>query len=266
MKDTATLLNIYDAEVRQRAEWTRMTREAFPNLVRYTAEEKKRGAMVSWFKLDENSADGEIERQIAHYQSLGMSMEWTVFGHDTPADMGQRLEARGVKFVDSSALLVIDLEDAPEYYWSMPLGDIRRVIRPEEVEAVMQMEADVWQRNFDQLCEGLKMDLLHYPDLLSMYAVFEGERVLSAAWMYYLLPTSFVMLLGGSTRPEARQRGYYTALIAARAREARDRGSRYLTVDAGPMSCPILEKHGFLCLDESKEYEIEYHENQENRE
>lgn len=257
MQDIASLLKIYDTEVRQRAEWTRMTREALPNLVRHTSEEKKRGASISWFQLNENNADAEIERQLAHYQALGMSLEWTVFGHDTPADMGQRLEAHKFKFVDSSALLIIDLQDAPEYYWSVPLDAVRRVTFPAEVDAVMQMESDVWKRNFDQLCEGLKMDLLNLPDHLSIYAVFADDRVLSAAWMYYLEPTPFVMLLGGSTRPGARQRGYYTALIAARAREARSRGSRYLTVDAGPMSCPILEKHGFLQLDESKEYEVE---------
>lgn len=256
MKDISTLLLLYDREVRQRTEWTRMTREVFPNLVRYTSEEKKRGASISWFVLDETNANAEIERQSAHYQSLGMELEWKVFGHDSPADMGRRLEAHGYKMSNSDSLLVLDLEDAPDYYWSLPLGAVRRVTRPEEVDAVMQMEQDVWQRNFDQLGEGLKMDLRNAPDRLSMYAVFEGERALSAAWMYSLEPTPFVMLLGGTTRPEARNHGYYTSLIATRAREARSRGSRYLTVNASPMSRPILEKHGFLCLDESREYEL----------
>jgi hypothetical protein len=37
-------------------------------------------------------------------------------------------------------------------------------------------------------------------------------------------------------------------LLAARAQEARARGFSLLTVDASPMSRPILEKHGFQHL------------------
>jgi len=43
-----------------------------------------------------------------------------------------------------------------------------------------------------------------------------------------------------------RNQGLYTALLAVRAREARDKGYRFLTVDASEMSRPILEKHGFV--------------------
>lgn len=34
-------------------------------------------------------------------------------------------------------------------------------------------------------------------------------------------------------------------MLAIRAQEARRKGFRFLTVDASPMSRPILEKHGF---------------------
>jgi len=74
-------------------------------------------------------------------------------------------------------------------------------------------------------------------------------QIVSAGWTYYYPPTQFARLLGGSTLPDYRKRGYYTALLVTRVREARQRGCRFLTLDASPMSRPILEKHGFQCLE-----------------
>jgi hypothetical protein len=48
--------------------------------------------------------------------------------------------------------------------------------------------------------------------------------------------------------PRFRKRGLYSALLAVRAREARERGRAYLTVDAGAMSRPILERLGFQVI------------------
>ncbi|MCA9986957.1 MAG: GNAT family N-acetyltransferase, partial [Anaerolineales bacterium] len=61
----------------------------------------------------------------------------------------------------------------------------------------------------------------------------------------YPAGSQFASLWGGSTIERYRRQGLYTALLAARAQEARGRGVRYLTVDASPMSRPILEKLGF---------------------
>jgi GNAT superfamily N-acetyltransferase len=51
-----------------------------------------------------------------------------------------------------------------------------------------------------------------------------------------------------STLAAYRGQGLYTALLAARAQESIQRGIRFLTVDASPMSRPILEKLGFQWL------------------
>ncbi|EQD40871.1 GCN5-related N-acetyltransferase, partial [mine drainage metagenome] len=54
--------------------------------------------------------------------------------------------------------------------------------------------------------------------------------------------------VGGATVPDYRGRGLYTALLAVRLQEAKRRGARFLTIDAGPMSRPIVEKYGFRLL------------------
>ncbi len=54
-----------------------------------------------------------------------------------------------------------------------------------------------------------------------------------------------LLLFGGATLPSARGRGAYRALVAARAREAVERGTPVLVTHAGQMSRPILERLGF---------------------
>jgi hypothetical protein len=58
-----------------------------------------------------------------------------------------------------------------------------------------------------------------------------------------------VSLFGGSTLPEARGRGAYWALVAARWQDAVARGTPVLVTQASPLSRPILARLGFreLC-------------------
>jgi hypothetical protein len=49
-------------------------------------------------------------------------------------------------------------------------------------------------------------------------------------------------------RPEARGRGAYRALVRARWDDAAERGTPALTVHAGALSRPILERLGFVTV------------------
>jgi GNAT superfamily N-acetyltransferase len=57
-----------------------------------------------------------------------------------------------------------------------------------------------------------------------------------------------VYLAGGGTRPDRRGRGAYRALVRARWDAAVERGTPALTVGAGAMSRPILERLGFAIV------------------
>jgi len=258
MNQNTDLVAIYDCEYRQKADWTRMDRENFANLVRYTAHEKKRGAFISWFDLDESNADAEIEKQMAHYRALGIDLEWKVCAHDGPADMGQRLLRHGFTLTNDDSVMLLDLAQVADSFWAQSTNCVSRISTAAGIDDIMQMEKEIWHKDFTQLGEGMKMDLRDQPDHISLFAVYADGRCVSAAWTHYLSPTLFGILLGGSTLPAYRGRGFYTALIAARGLEARTRGFRYLTLDASAMSRPILEKHGFSCIDTSQEYEIKF--------
>jgi GNAT superfamily N-acetyltransferase len=72
--------------------------------------------------------------------------------------------------------------------------------------------------------------------------ILDGEIVGTAAAIF---GTNAAYLVGGGTRSDARGRGVYRALVKARWDAAVARGTPALTVSAGRMSRPILERLGF---------------------
>jgi GNAT superfamily N-acetyltransferase len=76
-------------------------------------------------------------------------------------------------------------------------------------------------------------------------AVGTGGGVLGAAG---------INMVGGCVLPEARGRGVYRALVHARWHAAVERGTPALTVQAGRMSRPILERLGFGLIDQMPTY------------
>ncbi|MBA3468140.1 MAG: GNAT family N-acetyltransferase, partial [Herpetosiphonaceae bacterium] len=94
----------------------------------------------------------------------------------------------------------------------------------------------------------LATQLRDQPDYASVYVAYVDDRPVCSAWINFPENTPFASLWGGSTLAEYRGRGIYTAMLAVRAQEAVARGYRYLTIDASPMSRPIVAKHGFALL------------------
>lgn len=245
--DKQELLAIYDQEQRIQVDFPGVIRDMGKYVIRHRMPDGERG-FIAYSSLTDANAAEEIEGQVAFHEARGLSFEWKVFDHDQPADLRQRLAARGFELEPSEALMVLDLQEAPDFYHTLALPPITHVTDRAGIDAIMRMEEAVWQEDHSDLGKRLSRDLEEIPDFLDVYAVQEDDRVVSAAWVYYHPPSRFASLWGGSTLEAYRGRGYYTALLVIRAREALRRGFRFLTVDASPMSRPILEKHGFQFL------------------
>jgi GNAT superfamily N-acetyltransferase len=126
--------------------------------------------------------------------------------------------------------------------------DVRPMSSAEGIRIAMQVEDEVWETEHGELAVGLEEELSLAPGLLSIYIAYVEDMPASAGWIRFHEDGQFASLWGGSTLAAYRKRGLYSALLAARAQEAKARGVRFLTVDASPMSRPILEKLGFQLL------------------
>jgi hypothetical protein len=214
-------------------------------VVRHVDIRGKREGFILYSQLDEANADAIIRAQIHYFQEIGQDFEWKVYDYDQPADLKERLVSCGFVVEEEEAIMVLDLENTPEFLWQPIHQHVQRIRDPERIAEVVGIEQQVWEEDFSSLGEYLRETLHNYPEQLSVYVAYADGQPASAAWTYFPGHSQFASLWGGSTLRPFRKQGLYTALLAARAQEARVRQVRYLTVDASEMSRPILEKFGF---------------------
>ncbi len=238
----------YDQSLRFGYQRPKYRREETPEVVRYLSRDGKKG-FVLWSNLADVKVDDVIQREVEYFRGIGQAFEWKVYDYDYPENLSERLERVGFHVDEPLALMV------GECHGVMPKGaqnieplEVREITTESGIHAIMQLEAEVWGRSFVDLENELCNDKKTWSESLCLYGVYDGNLLVSAAWMYLELHSEFASLWGGSTLPGYRDRGCYTALVHARREKARATGRRYLTVDASPMSRRILEKHGLVCL------------------
>jgi GNAT superfamily N-acetyltransferase len=241
------ILALFDQEQRRDVEFSDVRREVTPTVVRLVGLYEPESTIIySW--LNPVNAEAAIREEIAYFDHLGHDLEWKVFAHDSPANLKDLLLAHGFEAEEPEALVVLDIEAAPPALLQPLTHHIKRITDPGGLGDVAAVYQKVWSDDFSALAERLARDLQEHPHQISVYVAYIDEVPASAAWMYFHAGSQFASLWGGSTVPAYRQRGLYSALLAARTQEARQRGVRYLTVDASPMSRPILESFGFQWL------------------
>lgn len=245
--DKTQLLKIFTQEQRIDVDFPGITREVDGQVVRHINVVGEDGFVI-YTHLDETSIDDAITAQIARYQSISQDFEWKVYDYDPPKDLIERLRQRGFEIGDPEALLVLELDNATHLIEHSVPSSVVRVSVPEQIDELVDLENAVWKSDHVIFGESLKQELREYPEKLSIYYSYEGEQLAAGAWIYFHERSSFASLWGGATRPDFRKRGHYTNILAARAQEANARGFKLLTVDASPMSRPILEKFGFQFL------------------
>jgi Fe2+ transport system protein FeoA len=160
---------------------------------------------------------------------------WEVGTHATPPDLADRLRALGL--VDDEYVVGMVLTEEPA---QAPTDvEVRRAVTDEERLAAARIAA-------------IAFDMPELPteapapsddtNNVTYVAYVDGKPVARGSASY---GERAVTLFGGSTLPEARGRGAYRALVAARWQEAVERGTPVLVTQASPMSRPILAQLGF---------------------
>jgi len=222
-----SLLALYDHERRDGQE-VGLRREEVPGVVRQIGLAEPWSTLI-FTDLADDEVDHAIDQQIAYFASLGHEFEWKVFSHDRPADLVERLRARGFLIDEPEAIVVLDLEEASAGLFE-PTPAVRRITDPEQVP------------------ERIRAEMRLSPATVSVYvAELDGAEV-AHGWARFPPLSKFASLWGGETEPEHRGKGLYSQLVRARTQEARQRGYRYVTVDARATSRPILERRGFRVL------------------
>jgi GNAT superfamily N-acetyltransferase len=245
--DRDALLALYDHHERREARPVGLRVELGPHTVRHVGAPGASGWVI-WSALAHVDADAAIAAEQARFASLRQGFEWKHFGHDAPADLLERLLAAGFVAEETEALMGLDLDDAPAGLERDGDHDVRSM-GLEGWDDVVQVLVAVWPHLAEGFVPRFRAEIEAAPERVRLFVAYLDGAPAAAGWtLDGGAGSPFLGLFGGATLAEHRGRGLYRALVAARARFARALGTRWLTVDAGPMSAPILERLGFVAL------------------
>lgn len=204
--------------------------------------------------LTPEAADRLIARQRRFFAARGEPVEWKTWSHDQPDDFGERLERAGFRRQEEETVMIglaADIGHAP----ALPPGvEIREISAEGDFDRLAQMIGTVWGEDRSWVAKAYWSDRESRPGSVLVFVAEADGEVVSGAKAELEDGTDFCTLWGGATLPKWRHQGLYRALVGIRAQLARERGYRYLEVDASPDSRPILERLGFAPVTTSTPY------------
>jgi len=192
-------------------------------------------------------ANEKIEQVLRRYRSHGcLPMYWQVGPSTLPADLGKRLQAQGFGFFLRVPGMAVDLEDLEK--GTTGSGDfvIERITNPSQLMQWVNIVAAV-----DELSDALRH---------GFYQVFESQGLGARATCQLFLglengqPVATSRLIGAggvagiyhvATLPEARGRGYGTAMTLVAAHAGRELGYRVGVLYASPAGQGVYRRLGF---------------------
>jgi GNAT superfamily N-acetyltransferase len=241
--DRAAVLELFDRQMRREVSpldpAVRVVRDAQTVLV----VDDDWSALL-WSALDETTADAVVARVVEQLSELQGHVEWKLYGHDRPPDLPERLLAAGLVPEDAEAVLVAELSDLPD----IAGADVRIADTPELIDTWADVNTRAFGESFTFTGRELRRALDRDPPPRVGVMAFADGTPVSAGRIDFNERSDFASIWGGGTVPEWRGRGMYRATVAKRAALARERGYRYLQVDALPTSRPILERLGFVAI------------------
>jgi hypothetical protein len=178
------------------------------------------------------------------------ALTWEIASSATPADLVDRLRALGMTPDTPPTAIVMALRTSPP---PAPADiHVTRVETLEDFRTFVTIIHEVFGM-LDRLGDEIKrIDRDGARDLAQTrfmrYLAWIGGAPIAAATATFTEVGA--LLHSGSTRPAARGRGAYRALVAARWEVAVSRGSAVAVTRAGPMSRPILSRVRFEALAE----------------
>ncbi len=203
---------------------------------------------ISFSSLSNATADSVIAEQAAHYRALGIEVEWKVYQHDNPPDLLERVERHGFEAGPCETVLVLDLRDRLNWIDEASAQQVVRVENTLQVELFRSAAEEIFKKNYGFTASEVLSAIKSGSTRHRAYMVIDGSAAMSIGRLYTHPQSRFGGLYGGGTLEQYRGRGFYRAIVAARAKDAVKLGARYLIVDALPTSRPILENLGFVCL------------------
>ena len=208
---------------------------------------------VQWSTTDR--LPGLVDELLEVARAAGHPLRWWVSGRTRPADTGDQLASRGFEVTETLDVLARPLAGLPEALRAP--GDVQVVPADDEqtIRLAGRLGAEVFGE--DDPTEAQVEDEVHRAALAAergrwevrrFVAHLDGRPVGSAG---YTLVGGTLRLWGGGVVSDARGRGVYRALLAARAADGLRQGADLALVKGRvATSAPVLRRAGFATYDQ----------------
>jgi GNAT superfamily N-acetyltransferase len=194
-----------------------------------------------------DSIDRRIDEIIRQFSQYTDHIDWLVFPGCWPADLGKRLEARGMKGGLGGTWMLADLTSLPSIPSVPDTFHIEHVRDKKMLETWKQVSA-----------EGFGGDVQVFYDAYARHGF--GPDACSLHYIGYLddqpVTSSTLLLAGGiasiydvSTPPALRRRGFGSTITLAAMQEAQRRGYQYAWIWSSVMGKSVYRKLGFVDAD-----------------
>jgi hypothetical protein len=190
-------------------------------------------------------ADEVIHNEISIAEERKYILEWKVYDHDTPSNLKDRLLAAGFEAGPVESLMVLPVKEEALAAFEAPAYDLKHIDDPADLDEVAAISREIGRTKVDDEKSRLAFTLGKAPEQMSIYVAYIDGEAVACGRIHFKENSQFAELCGGRTKTTYRNRGLYTALVAARLKEALERNREYIVVDALPTSEPILRKRGF---------------------
>jgi hypothetical protein len=99
---------------------------------------------IAYSQLDSSTASKVIRDQTDYFRRLGKRVEWKVFGHDRPPNLGELLRAKGYVPDPSETLVVLDLAEPLTFGQEPPGVEVRQVSEPAGLSAALAVSEEAF--------------------------------------------------------------------------------------------------------------------------
>jgi len=212
--------------------------EVLPDVTRHLPTGDSDEALLSFTRFAPAHAERRILEELDYLKANRLEAEWKLHDFDLPADLKPRLEALGLKCHHVEALMVLRIDDVRVEARSDP-GVVIEQASGATLDEIVRLQEDVWKCRLTWLLDVLRE--MSDP----IYCARAHGRVVGSGWIDFHGGSEFAQLCGGAVAEGYRGRGIYSLLFDRRIAEAQARRTRFVAVDAAPMSRPILESRGF---------------------
>lgn len=192
-------------------------------------------------RFGSDAVDTKIDTTLAHFGRRRVPLYWYIGPSTTPADLRERLRARGLIHVEDAPGMAADLQalredlPVPTGLTIRPVGDLESLKQWVDVFA-SPGDADVAVYVYGHLGTGPGAPFRHYVGLL------DGEPVGCSS---LFLAADVVTVQHVATVPHMRRQGVGTAMTLTALREGRALGYRIAAFPSTPQAVGVYRRIGF---------------------